>query len=281
MERDVVARSLAGGNRVLHTHVSPIVSGDGEVVGVVGLALDVTDRHRYEQRLADEAKLRDRFVAILGHDLRNPLQAILTSATTLLRRSDATSVRGARASSRIVEDAGADEPDISQVLDFARARFAGLSLLPTPIDLVQVCDAAVEEMRAIDAGRPVRLEARGDTTGIWDADRLAQVVSNLVGNAHEHGRRSSPIVIALSGDADKVRLAVTNEGSRIAADQLEAIFEPFRIGPSRGARRGLGLGLYIVKYIVEAHGGRVWAESDEAGTTTFTVELPRARVTAP
>lgn len=273
LDRDVLVRSRATGReRILRYAVGPIVRR-GAVIGVVALAGDVTERRRSASRLAAEAELRDRFAAILGHDLRTPLTAILGTASMLLRRVD-PSTHEARSLRRIVEASLRMTRMIAQLMDFARARFGAMPIEVGPCDLAEVCNAMVEEMRAVDPSRPYEVQIEGDPNGVWDHDRLSQVLTNLLGNAHQHATRDTPIVVRIVGSDDRVRCSVTNRGVPIPPDQLGVIFEPFRSWSSTG-RKGLGLGLYIVSRIVDAHGGTVGASSDERGETTFTVDLPR------
>ena len=124
----------------------------------------------------------------------------------------------------------------------------------------------------------MRLEVEGDTRGRWDRERLAQVVANLVGNAIAHGKADGAIDIQLRGELEAVSLRVHNEGPAIPAPAQASIFDPFRRGPARGAARseGLGLGLYICREMVRAHGGQIAVESSDGAGTTFSVRLPRA-----
>jgi len=143
-------------------------------------------------------------------------------------------------------------------------------------DLGTITDEVVAELRARKGDAPLVVDARGDLRGHWDADRLAQMVSNLVGNALDHASRPGAVV-SLDGRGAEVRLTVSNEG-RIDDQLLPVIFEPFN-GRALGAKargRGLGLGLFISRRIVVAHGGRLELEPDSGDHTTFVVTLPRA-----
>ena len=150
-----------------------------------------------------------------------------------------------------------------------------MPIRPEPADLGEIAARVTEELRLTHAGRRIGIEARGDLGGTWDAGRLAQVVSNLVGNAIQHGKESSAIELEIDGvDPQFVSLAVTNAGE-IPPQILREIFNPFRGGSEDGESvQGLGLGLYIVQQIVQAHGGVVEVRSG-AGRTTFTVRLGR------
>ena len=169
---------------------------------------------------------------------------------------------------------------IGTLLDFTDGRFNGsMPIAPIPTELDEVCRGVVEEMQAAEPGRTISLERRGDARGLWDPARLAQVVSNLVSNALKHGARDGAVRVSVEGDGEDVVLEVRNRGPAIPPELMAVIFEPFCRGSAlRDAShaRGLGLGLYIVREIVSAHGGEVSVASSREDGTTFTVRLPRA-----
>jgi signal transduction histidine kinase len=131
------------------------------------------------------------------------------------------------------------------------------------------------------AGAPrcqIRVDTRGDQRGSWDAGRLSQALSNVIGNAVQHGMTGTVVTVRVTGDAEWVAIAVHNRGTVITPDQLDGIFNPMKVArpeAARGPVAGLGLGLYIAERIVSAHDGRITVESSEANGTTFTVHLPR------
>jgi signal transduction histidine kinase len=216
------------------------------------------------------------FVGILGHDLRNPLGGILTAADLLLRRE--TNERVTRPIERIRTSAHRMGRMIEQILDFTRARIGGgIPIVPVSVDLRRLVGQLVEELEGA-APQEIVLDCRGALDGEWDSDRLAQAISNLLGNAVEHGETGAPIRVELDGtSAGVMRIAVANAGS-IPEPLLSGLFDPFRRASARGAARGskgLGLGLYVVERIVHAHGGRIEARSSEAEGTSFVIELPR------
>jgi signal transduction histidine kinase len=166
---------------------------------------------------------------------------------------------------------------IDQILEWTRLRAGAgwIALERAACDLGSITDEVVTELRARKGDAPLVIETRGDLRGRWDADRLAQVVSNLVGNALDHASRPGASV-TLEGEGADVKLAVGNDGL-VDAQLLPVIFEPFH-GRAFGARakgRGLGLGLYITRQIVLAHGGRLELEQGPGERVTFTVTLPR------
>ncbi|MCK6550182.1 HAMP domain-containing histidine kinase [Myxococcota bacterium] len=233
-----------------------------------------------EKRAREDAEravsLNDLFVAILGHDLRNPLGAILVGAQHLERI--ATTEAQLRNASRIVSSAERMARMIDQLLDFTRIRAGqGLTMDLGPVHLSELCARTVEELEAAHPTRVVECRYEGDVVGVWDADRLLQVLSNLVANALRHGAGSAPVELRIDGTrAGSVTITVANDGM-IPEDLLPNVFDPFRRDDRRDERRsdGLGLGLYITRQIVEAHGGTIDVTSAHESGTRFTIVLPR------
>lgn len=236
---------------------------------------------RQKQQLARELRertetlrLNEMFTAVLGHDLRNPMNAILTAAQLLEHRSTDEAVR--KTASRMMSSAKRMSRLIEDMLDLARARLAGgIPLKRERGDLGTLIHRVVLEHQEAFPSRRIEVSLEGDLSGDWDADRLIQVASNLVGNALQHGETGNPVRVRLDGTAsDLVTLSVTS-GGRIAADVLPHIFDPFRGGERAvGRNEGLGLGLYIVQQIVHAHQGSVEVQSEDA--TVFLVTVPRS-----
>jgi len=237
--------------------------------------------HRQKQQFARELEQRtetlrfnEMFTAVLGHDLRNPLNAIVASAHLLQRQSDSIQVKETAA--RILSSGKRMSRMIEDMIDLARSRLGGgIPLKQGPTDLLALAQRVVGEHRTAFPDRRIELSGEGNLTGNWDGDRLAQVVSNLVGNALQHGEDHTSVGVLLDGrDPDRVVISVDNAGS-IRPDLIPHIFEPFR-GGERGhtAGEGLGLGLYIVKQIVQAHRGAVEVSCPE-NRTVFRVTVPR------
>jgi PAS domain S-box-containing protein len=249
--------------------VSPIRDESGRIVGASKILRDMTAINA-ERR--ERERTRELFLASLGHDLRNPLNTITASAYLLERRTPAKD-RGAV--HRIESSAHRMARMIEQLLDFTRARLGGgIPLRPKPADLTRICGSVIEEVEAQYPDR-VRLVTSGDLAGVWDEDRIAQVVSNLIGNALDHGDQEKPIFVYLKPTDGHVEIEVVNSGPPIPPELLPRIFDPFRRGSQEryGPQKGLGLGLFIAREIVEKHGGHLEARSN-GKETSFRVTLP-------
>ena len=231
---------------------------------------------RQKIELANNLRLNEMFIGILGHDLRTPLSSILTSAQVLERRlTDEGSLRSIR---RMVSSAGRMRDMIDQMLDLTRARLGGgLGFVRgrRQVDVRELLTRIVEEVQTATPGRQVTIAARGDCRTAADPTRLAQLFSNLVSNAVQHGTPDAAIAISADGeDAGEVVVAIHNQGT-IGPDVLPRVFDPFRGGRSSLSSRGLGLGLYISQQIAIAHGGTIVVQSTPEAGTTFTVRLPK------
>jgi two-component system, sensor histidine kinase and response regulator len=241
--------------------------------------------HRQRLELAQELKdrtetlrLNEMFSALLAHDLRNPLSAILASAQLLQRRS--ADQHAQEAAARILTSGKHMSRLIEDMLDLARARLAGgIVLKRESADLKTLVERVVREHQAAASARTIETEYAGNCCGEWDAERIAQVASNLIGNALKHGDTSAPVRVRLDGThRTEVVLIVSNAGT-IPSELVNHLFDPFR-GAQRPAGRseGLGLGLYIVYQIVKAHSGSVDVATGRDNETSFRVAVPRAPV---
>lgn len=226
-------------------------------------------------------RTHDQFLAVLGHDLRTPLSAVLMSAALVAREGG----KGAGAAARIISSAERMRRMVNDLLDLTRTRLgAGIPIAPQQADLDVIGREVLSEFHAIHPDLSLEFHSEGDLRGYWDPDRLAQVLSNLVGNALQHGQRNRPVEVGARGDAEEVFIDVHNEGSPIPDALLANIFEPM-VRQARGSEgkgaRSLGLGLHIVREVVLAHGGTVTVTSTASGGTTFSVRLPRRAAATP
>jgi len=238
--------------------------------------------YRQKQQLSRELtertetlRLNEMFTALLAHDLRNPLSAIVTSAQLLQRHSKEDAVHDTAA--RMLSAGKRMGRMIEDMLDLARARLGGgIALKREAVDLHALVESVVREHQVAFPERCVQITHEGRLRGEWDATRLSQVASNLLGNALDHGRADEAIQVTLDGTpADCVVLSVANGGT-IPPEVLPHIFDPFRRGRQpRGQNAGLGLGLLIVQQILEAHGGTVTVHQLPEARTVFRAQIPR------
>ena len=224
------------------------------------------------------AQTREQFLDILGHDLRDPLNSIVVGAT-ILTKSDALDVKHVGVATRILNSAGRMNRMVSDLLDLTRTRLGvGIPVTPKPMDLTPVCQLVVAELAAIHPDCQLQFESKGDVHGEWDSDRLTQVISNLVANALQYGGEDGPVTVVAQAHGDEVVLRVHNEGTPIPGEARKTIFEPMTRQPAHNGDKhasGLGLGLYIAREIVTAHGGTRAVASTAKEGTTFTVQIPR------
>ena len=237
---------------------------------------------RFDQDLTHSKEM---FLAMLGHDLRTPLGAIIGSAHIMVNTKDLPEIALKRAF-LILNSGQRMNALVGDLLDFTRSRLGhGIPLNRTDIDIARVCRHTVEEIAALHPQRVLNFDASGQLRGQWDVARITQAFSNVIGNAVQHGSGTTPINVVIRGSADDVVLAVQNRGPVIPASELDRIFDPMhRIEGDRpvAPRENLGLGLYITERIVAAHGGTIGVESSDEQGTTFTIRLPtRVRAAQP
>jgi signal transduction histidine kinase len=244
--------------------------------------MDKALAHSVQSYSSEVAASRDMFLAVLGHDLRGPLSGIGMSATLLAKPglSDAARMEAAARIKRASRDMNLL---ITDLLEYTRTRLgAGIPIDRSACDLGPVCEATLEDIRAGNPEQQFVERRSGDLNLHADAARMQQALSNLLSNAVQHGSRQSPVTLTADGEADAIVLKVGNSGDPIPSDKLQAIFEPLVQAPNASAqahersKTSLGLGLFIVREIVLAHGGTISVESSSAAGTLFTIRLPRA-----
>lgn len=267
---------------------TPTAADLAVIEGTSRVARIVLERHRDDRARDEAAREREAMLTelrqtlhhnevllgVLGHDLRNPLAAVITGAEVAMRREAA---RDRATLAVVVQSAKRMSRMIDQLLDITRIRTGGaLPIARARVDLDLLTRNVLSEVELVFPGHLFSVATGGDTHGEWDPDRLSQVCTNLLGNAVQHGESLAPVTVRVDGKApDQVVLEVHNQGT-IPDVLLPWLFDPFRRGPDRGqSAQGLGLGLYITREIARAHGGDVAVSSTAASGTTFRVELPR------
>lgn len=231
-------------------------------------------------RLDEIGEFREQLIAIVGHDLRNPLRMILMAARLLLQR-EGLGEKDTELARKITNSASQASRLIDCLLDLTRSRLGGgIPIDPKPFDMHDLCREVLEETELTHPDRPFCVDLSGDLTGSWDRDRMYQLLANLVDNAVRHGAPRSSIELRIHGAESEVLLEVANRGEPIPPAMLPFIFEAFRRGRTDGPlrTRGLGLGLFIAKEIARSHGGSIAVTSSEGEATTFRVRLPRGAV---
>lgn len=237
---------------------------------------------RYTEDLDNSKEM---FLAILGHDLRTPLGAVVTSAEFMSQTGDLKQPY-AELTTRILRSAKRMNQMIGALLDFTRSRLGGrIPITRGDMDIADAVRDVIAEINAAFPNRTIEIEVGASLAGEWDYDRIVQVFTNLVANALQHGSPGTPVTVALRGEGDSVAVSVHNHGKHIPAEDVATLFSPMKKfmgsapgGGVDGTTGSLGLGLYIAERIVNAHKGRIEVESSEESGTRFTVHLPRQAV---
>ena len=241
----------------------------------------VAQTTRLHEEAKDRAIFAEQMVGIVSHDLRNPLSAI-QMATALLTRDKLSPVQ-TQAAERIARSTRRAVRLISELLDFTAARIGtGLQVRMAPLDLHATVRDAVDELTLAFPGRALRHQHQGSGECRGDADRLAQLIGNLVANAMAYGARDGVVTVSSSIDNETFALSVHNDGPAIPAALQATLFKPMVRGVTEAAtgsksQRSVGLGLFIVSEIARAHGGTISVRSDAVDGTTFEAILPRMR----
>ncbi|MYM73404.1 GHKL domain-containing protein [Duganella sp. FT134W] len=234
---------------------------------------------RYSRMLREAQNL---FLAILGHDVRTPLGAVSMGAQVLLMDQTLPS-KALKVGLRILNSSKRMDAIVRDLLDFSTTHLGeGIPIDPRTVDLLEVCQHTIEEAKAFHPDRKFELKAEGELTGAWDGQRMGQAFSNLISNAIQHSTPESVIRVSISGAANEVVYEVQNDAEVFSPTKLRTLFDPikrFAIRPAServGSRmQNLGLGLYVVKEIVNAHDGEVSVKSSKDDGVTFTVRLPK------
>jgi two-component system, sensor histidine kinase and response regulator len=273
-QTDLLEALAAGANDFVQKPVSTpeLVARVSGLVRMAHLSARLSETDR---KLRLEAVFRERFMGMLAHDLRQPLSTVLLGFSLLAEigvppQAAKVHVRQLRAAERM-------QRMVTDLLDSTRhSPESGMPIVKRWLDFADVARTSLDEIRSAHPACELALDVAGSCDGHWDPDRLAQVLSNLVGNAIAHGEPRCRVAVWLNGeDNAHLELRVTNRGQPIPEDVLATLAHPFtRARSARRSSEGLGLGLHIVSYIVRAHGGTLFAESGD-GETAMVVRLPR------
>jgi signal transduction histidine kinase len=244
---------------------------------LIAFHLDAMEKMEQAESLLREeretAELREQFIAILGHDLRNPVGAISNAAQLLLRMpSDERTLKLAK----IIKDASYRTKElIENIMDFASGRLGGgINLNQQDHEQVEeILKEVIAELQLIWPQRTIKVNYDLQSSVYCDGTRIAQLFSNLLGNALTHGKADEPITIVASSNAANFKLCIKNAGEQIPEAAMEKLFMPFSRGDIKPGQEGLGLGLFISSEIARAHGGTLEATSDEH-ETCFTLLMP-------
>ena len=280
----------AGGERLpVIANAAERRDADGLLLLTAMVVLKATDRRRYERQLVDSrselqqgltteretAELREQFIAVLGHDLRNPLAAISAGARILQRSGALKEQKELRILDMINTTVTRMSDLIDNVLDFARGRLGGGITLSRDASrpLGPILEQVVDELRTASPQRVIKTSFAINQPVNCDRTRIGQLVSNLVGNALTHGATNQPVRVGATTEGGQFELWVANAGEPIPPAAMEKLFEPFFRGDVRDSRQGLGLGLHIASQIAQAHGGRIDVTST-AVETRFIFTMP-------
>jgi sigma-B regulation protein RsbU (phosphoserine phosphatase) len=261
---------------------------EGGLLFTAVVIIKATDRRRYERQLVDArselqkglateretAELREQFIAVLGHDLRNPLAAISSGARILQRSGALKEHKELRVLDMINSTVTRMSDLIDDILDFARGRLGGgITLHRDSRPLEPVLEQVVDELRTASPQRAIETSFEITSPLNCDRTRIGQLASNLIGNALTHGAPDQPVRVGAKTEGDEFTLWVANAGEPIPDAAMQRLFEPFFRGEVRNSRNGLGLGLHIASQIAQAHGGRIEVTST-ADETRFVFRMP-------
>lgn len=273
MARSLGRLSAASTALATGTWTGPLVVEGRDEISDLGRAFN-----HMAERLQEVGRLKEEFFSHISHDLRNPLAAIRLAAERLQERArDAGDVKQARFADLIDVSAARMLAMVNQILDFTRLRARALPPERKPIDVTQVVIRAIDEMRPLFEEKQVRVDLTApdrDCTALGEEGSLVRVVVNLLGNSVHFTPAGGTVRVHLADADDRLALSVEDTGVGIPADALPGIFEPYR--QAHGPRQGSGLGLAVVKGLVEAHGGTVAVRSELAKGSCFTVTIPKA-----
>jgi PAS domain S-box-containing protein len=260
---------------------APYADDAGAFAGFIGSCIDIDDRRRAQDAREGQGEsaltaghgFEQWVLGIVGHDIRNPLSAIFSANEQLVAKSTDSGVvqRNAR---RIARSAARIKHLVDDLLDLTRERRGGIPISVQDADVANICQNVIEEVVMTSVNATITFICRGSTTAICDPHRTAQAISNLVGNAVQHGLPNSPIAVSLVGDDRQLVFEIHNAGE-IPAEKHATLFLAFQGQKPQSHTGGLGLGLYIANAIAKAHGGGISVTSSSVRGTVFSLSMPR------
>ncbi len=280
--RDIEVESNKKGGAAIYLSlsVSPITDGDGKIVGFLRVAKDVTEKKRYERRLKELDKLKSDFVSNVSHELRTPLTAINGSLDNMLDGlTGDLNEKQSRYLVRIKSNADRLARLINDLLDLSRIE-AGIKLKRTNLSLPTIAREVVESLGSVAAEKLISFEiecADINLTAWADPDRIAEVLTNLLGNAIKFTPTGGNVIVSLGRSGDNwVKVSIADTGPGITSEEASRIFDKFYqvSNPEQRKAMGTGLGLSIAKALVEMHGGKIWLESEAGKGSIFSFTLP-------
>lgn len=249
---------------------------------LIAYELDADDKARQREteleKITAESESQRRFMSILGHDLRNPLSTIMMAAS-LQRRENLTPEKNLEMAEKIIKTAKRMQYLIEDLLETTQSIGENdINIVTKPIALSRICQGIVEEFKISHPDAKIEFNAEEKCFGEWDERRIGQILANLLSNAISYGQAETPIKVNLTEDFERIVIQVNNRGEIITDEAKQHLFTAFWRGSKKGGNNsgGLGLGLYIVKRIVEAHRGTIAVESNREDGTTFTVVFEKA-----
>ncbi len=270
--------------RLWRESVADLVWDDMDDLTRFNEAIDQSTAKGVQSYTEQVDETREIFLAILGHDLRNPIAAIKLGAY-VLSKNENLDVRSSKMADEMVGTVERMDSLIHDLLDFAVSHMGhGIPIVTAEINLEPLCRSCVAQMQTANPSRTFCYSACGDLDGTWDSGRLWQLVTNLLSNAMRHGANNTPIDLTVNGEGDDVEINIHNEGNPIPPESIKSLFRPIShlLNPGSIKQPGnIGLGLYIVQEIVNAHSGSVQVKSSPEDGTDFTVRLPREPTAAP
>ncbi|MHB0870905.1 MAG: sensor histidine kinase [Chloroflexota bacterium] len=255
--------------RYLSISGAPIRDASGQVVAAVNVARDVTEAKEVD-------RLKDEFISVASHELKTPLTVVKGYAQLLAQRLKSVPERAgeSRMAGQILEQTNKMTDLADRLLDVSRVQFGRLTLERQLVDLAALVREVSERLQMGIQDHPIRISADQPAPAQVDPARIEQVVSNLISNAAKYSPEKTDIEVALERQDGQALLSVRDHGYGIPREQQPHIFRRFYRATTGERRKGVGLGLYVSKGIVEAHGGRIWFDSEEGKGTTFYVQLP-------